>query len=97
MLGVVRLAVAGLEHAQLSATIVRPLRSIRPMISPTSPRSTASGLQRMRVRSAVMERRAGTVDESPKAPAGAADERQCRHSGQRGDLRDQHRRAAPTK
>src|SRR4051812_6826295 len=35
----------------LRATIVRPLRSKRAMISPVRPRANASGLTRMRVRS----------------------------------------------
>src|SRR4051812_10151540 len=40
----------------LRATIPRPLRSKRLMISPVSPRAKASGLTRMRVRSDAMSR-----------------------------------------
>src|SRR4051794_34004761 len=43
----------------LAATIVRPLRSKRAMISPLSPRANASGLTRIRVLSLAMGRQCG--------------------------------------
>src|SRR5580700_1866553 len=52
----------------LRPTICRPRRSKRPMISPTSPRCTASGLARSRVRStsdSFHERAAGTLSRQP--------------------------------
>ena len=51
VLGVVLLGVASSTLRSSAATSVRPLRSRRATISPTRPRSTASGLQMTKVRS----------------------------------------------
>src|SRR5947209_13804626 len=51
-----------------AATMRSPLRSMRPTISPTRPRSTASGLQMKRVRSLMRARRLLLRSRSPSSP-----------------------------
>src|SRR4051812_11207248 len=68
----------------LAATIFRPLRSKRAMISPESPRANASGLTRIRVLSVAMGRQCGKhprPGDSRSDDRGGAAEMSCFESG----------------